>query len=53
VLGRPHLDGKGAGHAAAASTGSGTRDIHARQFVEHVARSDIGKVGRQFGLALG
>jgi hypothetical protein len=30
-----------------------TRGVHAWQFVEHVARSDMGKVGRRFGLALG
>jgi hypothetical protein len=32
---------------------AGTCGVHARQLVEHMAGSDVGKVGRQFGLALG
>jgi hypothetical protein len=63
VLGRPHFDGRGAGHAAAASRGSGTRGSHGelsssawsprRQIIEHVVGAEESKVGRRFGLALG
>jgi hypothetical protein len=63
VLGRPHFDGRGAGHAAAANRGSGTRGSHGelsssawaprRHLIEHVVGAEESKVGRRFGLALG